>query len=94
MIARCVWTLLMLLLAGSAFADRALGLWYVLNPYGLLFLAGAAIVWCKWPAIIAAFRVAHDPSRPTILRFGYDALQGSGFKTTPDSAPGGPPPGA
>ena len=87
MIARCVWTLATLFVAGCAFSDSALGIGYVGNPFGLLFLAIAAFVWFKWNAIIAAFRAAHDPSALPIIRFGYDAIKGAGFKTSRDAIP-------
>jgi hypothetical protein len=87
MIARCVWTLVTLFLAGYAFWGDALGMGHIFNPMGLLFLAIAAVVWFKWDAVASAFRAAHDESDLPIIRLGYHALKGAGFKTPSDEVP-------
>lgn len=87
MVARYIWTLVALLFAGYAFSGDALGMGHVFNPMGLLFVATAALVWFKWDAVRGAFRAAHDESELPIIRFGYHALKGAGFKTPSDEVP-------
>ena len=89
MIAKYFFTLVMLLLAFYAFWGNALGAGYIFNPFGLLCLLGAAIVWFKWEIVRSAFGSVKDESSIPILRMGYKILQGMGAKIPPDSTPSG-----
>jgi hypothetical protein len=93
MIARCFWTLALLGLAVIAFWGDALGMGHVVNPIGLLFVAIAALVWFKWNSVASAFRAAQGGSNLPIVRLGYDAIKGAGFKTPRDGIPGERPSG-
>ena len=85
MVARCFCTLVMLLLAFYAFWGNALGAGYILNPFGLLCLLLAGMVWFKWEIVRSAFRSVNDESNVPIIRMGYKTIQGMGVKTRPDS---------
>jgi len=89
MIARYLFTLVMLLLAFYGFWGNALGAGHIFNPFGLSFLLGAAAVWFKWEMVRSAFRSVKDESDIPILRMGYKILQGMGAKLPPASTPSG-----
>jgi hypothetical protein len=87
MIARCVCTLVTLLLAFYAFWGNALGAGHIFNPFGLLFLLLAATIWFKWEMVKGSFSSVKAESNIPILRMGYKAIQGLFGGKTPDSTP-------
>lgn len=87
MIARCVCTLALLILAFFAFWGDALDAGRVFNPIGLLFLFLAAVAWHKWEIVRGAYGSAKNESNIPILRMGYKVLEGFGAKTPADEAP-------
>jgi energy-coupling factor transporter transmembrane protein EcfT len=50
------------LLGISAFWDASLGGGHILNPFGIMFLLFAALVWFGWQTICGAFKSAKDES--------------------------------
>ena len=68
MITRIVATAIVLILAFGAFWWDAMGVGRILNPFGILFLFIAAIVWFKWDLVRDAFGTANNESGPPINR--------------------------
>jgi hypothetical protein len=87
MIARAMCTAIMLLLALYAFWGNALGAGQIFNPFGIMFLLFAYIIWFKWDIVRGAFASIKDESHIPILRMGYKIIQGMGGKTPANSAP-------
>lgn len=83
MIARCICTVMLLLLAFYAFWGNALDVGRLFNPFGILFLFLAYITWFKWRIVAGAFGAARDESNIPILRIGYKAIQGFFRARTP-----------
>ena len=71
MIRRIVATAVVLFLAFGAFWGNAMGAGHIANPFGILFLLLAAIVWFKWDLIHDAFSSAKNESDMPITR-GWD----------------------
>jgi hypothetical protein len=80
--------MILLLLAFYAFWGNALGAGRYFNPFGILFLFLAYLVWSKWKIVCEAFGSVKDESNIPILRMGYKAMQGFGAKTPRDDLPG------
>lgn len=87
MIARGIWTVVMLSLAFCAFWGNALGAGHYFNPLGILFLFFAYVVFFKWAIVRDAFGSVKEESEIPILRMGYKAIQGLGAKTQRDEPP-------
>ena len=75
MIARLTATTILLLLAFGAFWGNALGIGYLINPFGILFLFVAAVTWFKWEAVREAFRPTKEESNISTM----DAIAGQIF---------------
>lgn len=76
MIMRAVATAVMLLLAVCALFDNALGAGHFLNPFGILFLLLAGLVWFAWNPIREGFLSAKDESDLPIIRMASKTLAG------------------
>jgi hypothetical protein len=87
MIARCICTAVLLLLAFYAFWGNALDEGRLFNPFGILFLLFAYITWFKWRTVHGAFGSVKDESNIPILRMGYKVIQGLAAKTPGDELP-------
>jgi hypothetical protein len=83
MIIRVVVTAVVLLLAGFAFWDGALGGGHILNPSGImcLFLSGA--IWFGWKPFRASFLAAKEESNIPIIRLDVTAVKGLGNMMRP-----------
>ena len=76
MIARISTTLIMFGLAIDAFWSNALGAGHFFNPFGILFLFVAALVWFAWKPISDAFKSVKDESDIPIIRMGSKIIAG------------------
>lgn len=92
MIARCVSTALVFLLALYAFWGNALGAGRIFNPFGLLFLLFTYVIWFKWEIVRDAFASAKGESNVPIIRLGYNIIEGLSAKHRPDPASSERPP--
>jgi hypothetical protein len=70
-------TIILLLLSFYAFWDNALGAGRI-NPFGILFLLLAAVVWLKWEIIREGFSTAKDESQIPIIRLAAKIIGGMG----------------
>ena len=59
-----------------AFWSDALGGGHILNPFGIMFLLFAALVWFGWQTIREAFKSVKDESNIPILRMGATIIKG------------------
>jgi arginine exporter protein ArgO len=59
-----------------AFWSDALGAGHILNPFGIMFLLLAALVWFGWQTIREAFESVKDESNIPILRMGSTIIKG------------------
>jgi arginine exporter protein ArgO len=59
-----------------AFWSDALGAGHILNPFGIMFLLFAALVWFGWQTIREAFKSVKDESHIPILRMGSTIIKG------------------
>jgi hypothetical protein len=87
MITRYICTMILLLLAFYAFWGNALSAGRYFNPFGILFLFLAYLVWSKWKIVREAFSSVKDESNIPILRMGYKIIEGFGAKKPRDSLP-------
>jgi len=87
MVARSICTILLLLLAFYAFLGNALSAGRYFNPFGILFLFLAYLVWSKWEIVRDAFSSVKDESNIPILRMGYKIIEGLGAKKPRDDLP-------
>jgi RsiW-degrading membrane proteinase PrsW (M82 family) len=76
MIARILTTLIIFGLAVNAFWSNAFGEGHLFNPFGILFLFLAAIVWFAWDTITEAFKSVTGESYIPILRMGAKIISG------------------
>jgi hypothetical protein len=76
MVVRILVTALMLLLAFAAFWGNALDAGYVLNPFGILFLFLAGVIWFLWPSVRNGFISAKNESNVPIIRLGSAIIAG------------------
>ena len=76
MIAQISTTLIMFGLAIDAFWSNALGAGHFFNPFGVLFLFVAALVWFAWKPISEAFKSVKDESDIPIIRMGSKIIAG------------------
>ena len=76
MIIRAIATVVALALGIYAFWDDAMGAGHVLNPFGILFLLLAGLIWFAWEPIREGFKSAKE-SEMFILRLGW-TLKGMG----------------
>ena len=72
MIGKLTATTILSLLAFYAFWGDALGTGYLINPFGIIVLLLAAVIWFKWEAVREAFRPAKDESNTSTI----DAIAG------------------
>ena len=79
MIIRAIATVVALALGIYAFWGDAMGAGHVLNPFGILFLVLAGLIWFAWGPIREGFKSAKEESDP-ILRLGSTILKGMGLK--------------
>ena len=59
-----------------AFWSDALGGGHILNPFGIMFLLFAALVWFGWQTIREALKSVKDESNIPILRMGSTIIKG------------------
>jgi hypothetical protein len=78
MIARLLVTIITALLAFYAFWGNALGAGRVLNPFGILFLFLAVLIWFKWETIREAFHSVKNESDLPIIRLSSKIIGGMG----------------
>ena len=76
MIGKLIATTILLLLAFYAFWGDALGTGYLINPFGIVFLVLAAVIWFKWEAVREGFRSAKDESYIPIIRLNSNIIGG------------------
>jgi hypothetical protein len=76
MILKILTTLIMLGLGVTAFWSDALGAGHFFNPFGMLFLFLAALVWFAWESISNGFKSVKDESNIPILRMGSKIIAG------------------
>ena len=77
MIIRAIATVVALALGIYAFWGDAMGAGDVLNPFGILFLLLAGLIWFAWGPIREGFKSAKDEELP-IIRLGATILKGMG----------------
>lgn len=82
MLVRILVTALVVVLAFGAFWGNALDAGYILNPFGILFLFLAAIIWFMWEPLRDGFITAKDELNIPIIRMG-SAIIGGLRRTTP-----------
>jgi hypothetical protein len=89
MITRAIATVVALALGIYAFWGDAMGAGHVLNPFGILFLLLAGLIWFAWGPIREGFKSAKEESEMhagvlaafgagAILRLGSTILKGMG----------------
>jgi len=85
MIIRVLITAIMLILSGYAFWDGVLGSGHALNPFGIMFLAAAGVIWIGWRPLRENFRLARDESDIPIIRLNSTLIEGmiSSMKPAP-----------
>jgi hypothetical protein len=76
MIIRVIATIASVALGVYAFWGDAMGAGHVLNPFGILFLLLAGLIWFAWEPIREGFKSAKDESEMPILRLGSTILKG------------------
>jgi len=76
MLLRICITTALAILGIYAFWSDALGAGHVLNPFGIMFLLLAALVWFAWQTIREAFRSVKDESNVPIIRMGSTIIKG------------------
>ena len=76
MIIRVIVTGVALALGIYAFWGDALGQGHVLNPFGILFVLLAGLIWFGWEPIREGFKSAKNESELPILRLGSTILKG------------------
>jgi hypothetical protein len=76
MILKILTTLIMFGLGVTAFWSDALGAGHFFNPFGMLFLFLAALVWFAWGPISNGFKSVKDESNIPILRMGSKIIAG------------------
>ena len=76
MVGRIVTTVAALLLAFYAFYGNAMGQGHVLNPFGILCLGFAALIWFKWDLIRDAVHSAKNEFDLPITRLGAKIIEG------------------
>ena len=85
MITRIVATTIVLILAFGAFWWDAMGVGRILNPFGILFLLIAAIIWFKWELVRDAFSTAKNESSMPIVRLASKVIKGMNISQQPRS---------
>jgi len=80
-IIRVIATVVMIALGIYAFWGDAMGQGRALNPFGILFLFLAGLVWFGWEIIRDGFKSAKDESEMPILRLGSTIIKGMGSST-------------
>jgi hypothetical protein len=76
MVGRTVATVVALVFAFYAFYGDAMGQGRVLNPFGILCLGFAALIWFKWDLVRDSVRSAKNESDLPIIRLGAKIIQG------------------
>src|SRR5262249_49163755 len=76
MIARMFATTIATLLGIYAFWADVLGAGHFLNPFGILFLFLAGLIWFAWEPIRDGFRSAKNESELPISRLGSTIVKG------------------
>ena len=76
MIIRVITTVVAVALGIYAFWGDAMGQGHVLNPFGILFLLVAGLIWFGWEPIREGFQSAKDESELPILRLGSTIIKG------------------
>jgi hypothetical protein len=76
MIARLIAVAIVLLLALYAFVGDALGAGQVANPFGIMFLALAVLVWYGWRPIHDGFVSAKRESDLPVIRLSAKMIRG------------------
>ena len=76
MFVRIFVTTALAVLGICAFWSDALGAGHILNPFGIMFLLFAALVWFGWQTIREAFKSVKDESNIPILRMGSTIIKG------------------
>ena len=76
MITRVLATIVAVAFGIYAFWGDAMGQGHVLNPFGILFLLLAALVWFGWGPIRESFKSVRDESDIPISRLGSTILKG------------------
>ena len=76
MVTRLLVTALVLLLGFAAFWGNALGAGYILNPFGILFLFLAGLIWFMWEPLRDGFISAKEESNIPIIRLGSAIIAG------------------
>ena len=84
MIIRVIVTIAALALGIYAFWGDAMGQGHVLNPFGILFLLLAGLIWFGWESIRDGFKCAKNESEMPILRLGSTILRGMRASTRRD----------
>jgi len=77
MIIRVIATVVVVALGIYAFWGDAMGAGHILNPFGILFLLLAGLIWFAWEPIRESFKSAKESEMP-ILRMGSTILKGMG----------------
>ena len=84
MIIRVLTTFVAVALGIYAFWGDAMGQGHVLNPFGILFLLLAALIWFGWGPICEGFKSIKDESDIPISRLGSTIIKGmTGLKRGP-----------
>src|SRR5215470_2690729 len=84
MITRVLATFVVVALGIYAFWGDAMGQGHVLNPFGILFLLLAALIWFGWGPICEGFKSTKDESDIPISRLGSTIIKGMiGLKRGP-----------
>src|SRR5215471_6161602 len=84
MITRVLTTFVVVALGIYAFWGDAMGQGHVLNPFGILFLLLAALIWFGWEPICEGFKSVKDESDIPISRLGSTIIKGmTGLKRGP-----------
>ena len=78
MIIRVIATVVVLALGIYAFWGDAMGAGHLLNPFGILFLLLAGLIWFAWGPIREGFKSAKEESEMPIIRLGSTILKGMG----------------
>jgi len=76
MIARIFATAVAALLGLYAFYSDILGAGHFLNPFGIMFMLLAGLIWFAWEPICDGFRAAKDESEIPISRLGATIIKG------------------
>ena len=76
MIARMFTTTIATLLGVYAFWANILGAGHFLNPFGIMFLLLAGLIWFAWEPIREGFRSAKNESDIPISRLGSTIVKG------------------